>query len=220
MGEAHPRAGGENRQSDEVRRARGGSSPRGRGKLDGFSAVVVSFGLIPARAGKTRGVGFRRRFGPAHPRAGGENAMTPPARSRRAGSSPRGRGKRHHTHEVSQRGRLIPARAGKTPPRHGMRPPPPAHPRAGGENTLTTWPANGHPGSSPRGRGKPAIRLRPRNSRRLIPARAGKTRRTAPSPRGTSAHPRAGGENPGWLGPEVRPHGSSPRGRGKPTLPQ
>ena len=52
-------------------------------------------------------------------------------------------------------------------------------------------------------------------SDRLIPARAGKTRRTKICLESTGAHPRAGGENTQRAGSCPTPAGSSPRGRGK-----
>ena len=172
-------------------------------------------GLIPARAGKTRTRTSSICPSRAHPRAGGENAIIFPIVSAASGSSPRGRGKLLPVREGAAVGRLIPARAGKTPPPRPPRPPPAAHPRAGGENSglvgasLCEW------GSSPRGRGKqPRLGLIPVDMR-LIPARAGKT--FARSIRSTSlrAHPRAGGENVVLRQLSGVQAGSSPRGRGK-----
>ena len=53
-------------------------------------------------------------------------------------------------------------------------------------------------------------------SRRLIPARAGKTVRMRQMTVADSAHPRAGGENRIIAATVARSAGSSPRGRGKP----
>ena len=131
------------------------------------------------------------------------------------GSSPRGRGKRHHAHEVGQGGRLIPARAGKTATRRAGCRSAPAHPRAGGENALDVDPTDVDDGSSPRGRGKRGGGRRTRRGGRLIPARAGKTRCQQGRDRACPAHPRAGGENARSSSPRGRPRGSSPRGRGK-----
>ena len=174
--------------------------------------------LIPARAGKTT----RRRASPpttrAHPRAGGENA--PPHRwSRvRPGSSPRGRGKRMASLPRPAPSRLIPARAGKTERAPTSARPRPAHPRAGGENSRMITGRGMQAGSSPRGRGKRQIDTPASRRRGLIPARAGKTCRCRHPHRAAPAHPRAGGENPGaWWLPVVA-GGSSPRGRGKPSV--
>ena len=70
-------------------------------------------------------------------------------------------------------------------------------------------------GSSPRGRGKPAGRVTSSWTLGLIPARAGKTRRTKICLESTGAHPRAGGENPPRPAKSQSSAGSSPRGRGK-----
>ena len=70
---AHPRAGGENHSFVRKGDASAGSSPRGRGKLGRSIVTPVSPGLIPARAGKTRGCWLPAAPPQAHPRAGGEN---------------------------------------------------------------------------------------------------------------------------------------------------
>ena len=192
---AHPRVGGEN-----VRESRGptgdlGSSPRGRGKHQAPLASRQVGGLIPAWAGKTRPPACQGQGWAAHPRVGGENCAAYSRRSHPWGSSPRGRGKRLDAHGRVQRAGLIPAWAGKTPHRRARRPPPPAHPRVGGENDSLPGCTTGWEGSSPRGRGKP------------------------PSCQGqgwaSQAHPRVGGENTRPAPQLVLGAGSSPRGRGK-----
>ena len=133
---AHPRACGENEQYLVLRALEEGSSPRVRGKhrrvvdrparagliprVRGKPARRVELDclarLIPARAGKTR-TRWRARAAPwAHPRACGENLTGKTAEADVAGSSPRVRGKREPTHPRVVGARLIPARAGKTPP--------------------------------------------------------------------------------------------------------
>ena len=91
-----------------------GSSPRGRGKHLQMELSAVGDGLIPARAGKTRHIKVDRASLRAHPRAGGENCVIWGTTNDPVGSSPRGRGKREHPHQVPESVRLIPARAGKT----------------------------------------------------------------------------------------------------------
>ena len=194
---------------------RGGSSPRGRGKQEHLLSLQVSWGLIPAWAGKTR-----RRPAPcgrnrAHPRVGGENVHARIRSALNPGSSPRGRGKRTHSLSAGYAHGLIPAWAGKTTraacrPR-GTR----AHPRVGGENLgIHAYDAQGQ-GSSPRGRGKLPNRGIIRNRERLIPAWAGKTPRWCRRRRGARAHPRVGGENDASQVTQTTGPGSSPRGRGK-----
>ena len=111
--------------------------------------------------------------------------------------------------------RLIPARAGKTGQArlHGVRVS--AHPRAGGENWIRCAAIRATAGSSPRGRGKPYLPHRYNTCRRLIPARAGKTRFPQRRRGVPAAHPRAGGENAALTAGTGMKVGSSPRGRGK-----
>ena len=71
-------------------------------------------------------------------------------------------------------------------------------------------------GSSPRVRGKRRIGRIPARPVRLIPARAGKTPRTAGRGARGRAHPRACGENSLARPWNARENGSSPRVRGKP----
>ena len=192
---AHPRAGGENCARESAIREGGGSSPRGRGKRPFGRSRISREGLIPARAGKTPYRVQHASWSRAHPRAGGENAVIEDEVHLRAGSSPRGRGKRGWGVSLSETHRLIPARAGKTPPRCHTITPASAHPRAGGENPNSTGTACGASGSSPRGRGKPRNLVSLHPGERLIPARAGKTPSSSSTSSATTAHPRAGGEN-------------------------
>ena len=192
-----------------------GSSPRGRGKLNGRRIGHIRVRLIPARAGKTASVRPRRLVATAHPRAGGENTLWEDMRVAVAGSSPRGRGKLCSIILSSVMGRLIPARAGKTIRDYLGDFAAEAHPRAGGENFGPSPKALRLPGSSPRGRGKLQHRRVGHNGGRLIPARAGKTDHTRRRRANRAAHPRAGGENPSQPVYVWRTDGSSPRGRGK-----
>ena len=91
---AHPRVGGENTLPSRAVSALGGSSPRGRGKLDESLDEVLTGGLIPAWAGKTLHLPYAALTARAHPRVGGENCAPASCRSQESGSSPRGRGKR------------------------------------------------------------------------------------------------------------------------------
>ena len=193
-----------------------GSSPRVRGKRAGFPPCGGGCGLIPARAGKTEAARAAYRPGRAHPRACGENHWGIPVMSRAHGSSPRVRGKRHRRRRDIRRGRLIPARAGKTSRRPSRRPPWPAHPRACGENTHSTHSAPAPRGSSPRVRGKQVLWTGRNLVALLIPARAGKTGRCRLWAGRWRAHPRACGENQRTLRYPGFQAGSSPRVRGKP----
>ena len=153
----HPRAGGENLTPAGRLVIDGGSSPRGRGKHRAGARVREHPGLIPARAGKTS--------------IGRATSRVLP------GSSPRGRGKHSWCQWQDSEGGLIPARAGKTACADPTARLSTAHPRAGGENVAGSIAREAPAGSSPRGRGKPLLTLAHHSPVRLIPARAGKTRR-------------------------------------------
>ena len=192
---AHPRAGGENWLAGEEWALEAGSSPRGRGKQCRCRAWSFLPRLIPARAGKTSTEASCWRGTTAHPRAFGEHAGRDRAEDDSSGSSPRGRGKRPAKHFTGAIFGLIPARAGKTLSASSWTGRWQAHPRAGGENTSSARRGPRSGGSSPRGRGKLRLRRHVQEHRRLIPARAGKTRVRNGTDPFREAHPRAGGEN-------------------------
>ena len=189
--------------------------PARAGKTQCSPRAAAAAWLIPARAGKTRTRATSPTAPWAHPRACGENSTNHPRPRSSRGSSPRVRGKRLVEFFGRDLARLIPARAGKTPPR--PRPPlqPPAHPRTCGENSARSVHRSLASGSSPRVRGKLGEVLPPIARVRLIPARAGKTK-TSPQPGpGGTAHPRACGENRRSCTRRPPEPGSSPRVRGK-----
>ena len=113
---AHPRACGENDGGFVAPLVVEGSSPRVRGKRALVLDCDFEGRLIPARAGKTFVGCTSSPSGSAHPRACGENVALSVRRTARAGSSPRVRGKRYIDAGDTGAARLIPARAGKTPP--------------------------------------------------------------------------------------------------------
>ena len=172
-----------------------GSSPLTRGKRSGRCSLPVSFGLIPAHAGKTLSRVLSWITPPAHPRSRGENLLQ--ASERRPGR------------------RLIPAHAGKTRSPHPYRNGGRAHPRSRGENEAVTPPLFAVHGSSPLTRGKLGrLPLRER-VRGLIPAHAGKTSWLAMVQRPPAAHPRSRGENASVPSSSLGMTGSSPLTRGK-----
>ena len=175
--EAHPRVCGEN---DSLSRFRGdvsGSSPRVRGKRGHCLRFWFLCGLIPACAGKTSIIHAMTPAASAHPRVCGENLPAARVEIRRAGSSPRVRGKLATPRRHGACYRLIPACAGKTGGRDVAAPEPPAHPRVCGENLIPSIRPEIIFGSSPRVRGKLALLSAGDNLNRLIPACAGKTAR-------------------------------------------
>ena len=177
---------------------RNGSSPRVRGKPELSQKRFGDLRIIPARAGQTASYPRPSNASADHPRACGANFPGHAMSSKSSGSSPRVRGKRlgrtwggdmfngssprvrgtlgqqqhHHIPE-----RIIPARAGQTCRFSWTGGASADHPRACGANTCHASFASSSPGSSPRVRGKPNAQCRHTASRRIIPARAGQTRR-------------------------------------------
>ena len=214
-GGAHPRVCGEN---DERRRCCGGhagSSPRVRGKHDLHEGHGPQRGLIPACAGKTMFADVSAAKSTAHPRVCGENRRAASAARWARGSSPRVRGKPVREVPGFRVLRLIPACAGKT--RRSLFKPQSsrAHPRVCGENWCFEHAGETVPGSSPRVRGKPHRPGREDRHSRLIPACAGKTRKSSPASGTAEAHPRVCGENTDYFANGGVEYGSSPRVRGK-----
>ena len=192
---AHPRVCGENCAVPVEEGEDLGSSPRVRGKHGLTIHTTPCIGLIPACAGKTHSPLTTSYMLTAHPRVCGENLMILVRIGRKAGSSPRVRGKRPRPIQRPHPSGLIPACAGKTwvcgvPSRRSR-----AHPRVCGENRSQEIRVGDGSGSSPRVRGKRNSHRRRPQRARLIPACAGKTHahpNHRPSPR---AHPRVCGEN-------------------------
>ena len=212
---AHPRSRGENRPSQAGTGRYHGSSPLTRGKQPTYRYCPATSRLIPAHAGKTGSVLSFYAGGGAHPRSRGENGLPLTRGSRLTGSSPLTRGKLLVGQYVGSRDGLIPAHAGKTINTWGGANTMRAHPRSRGENVQAVTPEQIDAGSSPLTRGKPVRRAAPTSCAGLIPAHAGKTRRTGRRPSRQWAHPRSRGENGHRLPrPRLLP-GSSPLTRGK-----
>ena len=199
--------------------AEAGSSPLTRGKHDVVQVDPPGLGLIPAHAGKTERRCLRQRGDRAHPRSRGENRRTCAVFTPCQGSSPLTRGKRTSGRSAHRSHGLIPAHAGKTPPRRTASRSSGAHPRSRGENVSGPSRARGGVGSSPLTRGK---RRRPPahpQRRGLIPAHAGKTRRRRDPVLPGEAHPRSRGENVNEGLEDAAEGGSSPLTRGKHLAP-
>ena len=151
----------------------------------------------------------------AHPRSRGENSASALAFSRPHGSSPLTRGKLpRELVDVLSEG-LIPAHAGKTPPRASACRRSRAHPRSRGENWNAMRKRSKGAGSSPLTRGKRSVTVPVNITARLIPAHAGKTLFPPFRSATRAAHPRSRGENVQVTGAALDPKGSSPLTRGK-----
>ena len=190
----HPRSRGVYGEVGIRRHRRQGSSPLARG--------LPTWRPRPSRPSKD------------HPRSRGvyiEQAITI-ANDR--GSSPLARGLRGGTVEVTVQGRIIPARAGFTdshPLWLGRRA---DHPRSRGVYASPILPRSTTAGSSPLARGLPVAGPVLGDPRRIIPARAGFTRRRPPHQAGHQDHPRSRGVYSYSRLPLRKKIGSSPLARG------
>ena len=129
--------------------------PRGRGTRMCRRWGIRRGRFIPARAGNAAEVVSPAPVRPVHPRAGGERRRAMSARSRRCGSSPRGRGTLGGCNSYGEIFRFIPARAGNATIYKACGAKVSVHPRAGGERAASSWCRTCRSGSSPRGRGTP-----------------------------------------------------------------
>ena len=172
-----------------------GSSPLTRGKRRRPRVRRVQRRLIPAHAGKTSYQRVPWCSGRAHPRSRGENPLTGRCPASGVGSSPLTRGKPADRALSGKWSGLIPAHAGKTLVRDPDEDATTAHPRSRGENGGHFGGGQVPAGSSPLTRGKPVLLAAWCQTRRLIPAHAGKTSLRGTRVVGRAAHPRSRGEN-------------------------
>ena len=214
----HPRSRGVYRRGRRARSNCCGSSPLARGLLSVEVNASERAGIIPARAGFTRQAHPGRRGQGDHPRSRGvypaSSSGTPGAR----GSSPLARGLRRRGRFGGLRRGIIPARAGFTggsalPYHHET-----DHPRSRGVYSAASLASWRMAGSSPLARGLHRRLRRQCEGPRIIPARAGFTRRAHRRRHLRPDHPRSRGvyrrrsSVKRWRG------GSSPLARGLPVL--
>ena len=172
-----------------------GSSPLARGPLIAVSPLVMSTGLIPARAGTTCLTRVKRKARWAHPRSRGDHYLANHPGTGEKGSSPLARGPPAELERDRRRVGLIPARAGTTARAlfgawHAG-----AHPRSRGDHETVGASINAVMGSSPLARGPHEWTSSSGRPGGLIPARAGTTQS---QPRWTGcrrAHPRSRGDH-------------------------
>ena len=189
----HPRSRGVYQSALNDLASATGSSPLARGLRRHDTAVRPHRGIIPARAGFTRGVTTPTRSARDHPRSRGVYARVGEGPGRQLGSSPLARGllprpgRRHHGTGI------IPARAGFTRPapracrRHWD------HPRSRGVYATLPQGVQTGNGSSPLARGLPTEHRKETQWLRIIPVRAGFTQRRPCSYQTTLDHPRSRG---------------------------
>ena len=215
-----------------------GSSPLARGLLCASSSGAYSVRIIPARAGFTPGRQGRAGGLKDHPRSRGVYCSRGARRIASSGSSPLARGLLWRSSGFLSRVWIIPARAGFTVAPGGFVDAPPLGvgiipARAGftGATADSTVPAEDHPrsrgvycvagrsappsrGSSPLARGLPSGEPALKAVVRIIPARAGFTRRCGGRVGGHRDHPRSRGVYARMRSFSSRDWGSSPLARG------
>ena len=210
----HPRSRGVYRPRGAVRRTRLGSSPLARGLHASGGRGLVLSGIIPARAGFTSRGKAPRFLRRDHPRSRGVYWPASPTNSGRRGSSPLARGLLALLLARLLVVRIIPARAGFTGSPAGGRRARRDHPRSRGVYHCSLPLGLCAPGSSPLARGLPNNIRCLLFTVRIIPARAGFTRRRVlPSGR-HGDHPRSRGVYTRWRDERRRSEGSSPLARG------
>ena len=213
--EVHPRVCGGSfavlRQYD----ARGGASPRVRGKPRRNAWCIHHRRCIPACAGEAARHPWWRRIGWVHPRVCGGSATRLRAGPPSAGASPRVRGKRRGRADRQQRRRCIPACAGEAAEPPSARPMPRVHPRVCGGSLDRSPKALSIGGASPRVRGKRVDSILACADMRCIPACAGEALREWAGIYRREVHPRVCGGSAGARGGDAQRLGASPRVRGK-----
>ena len=215
----HPRSRGVYTRMAVSRTEMWGSSPLARGLLGLLVCCLRIPGIIPARAGFTRGARGGTPSRADHPRSRGVYGGNTLDVIAAGGSSPLARGLQNENTNTHTTARIIPARAGFTHGPSGCRWKHGDHPRSRGVYTIEALKAKVADGSSPLARGLHPIDGKQCSLNGIIPARAGFTP-AASAPQATCPdHPRSRGvytpqpvENP-------VDNGSSPLARGLPRKP-
>ena len=176
-----------------TRSTHGGSSPLARGLRVAVDDQGPRAGIIPARAGFTRRSSNTSSTTPDHPRSRGVYFQLALTVTDVVGSSPLARGLQGTTKTFSPGQRIIPARAGFTSKSPGPRSAMQDHPRSRGGYTTISRTSPGVAGSSPLARGLRCSSSSCTAGARIIPARAGFTRRHRRRHAERPDHPRSRG---------------------------
>ncbi len=155
----HPRACGEYKSKRVSRDQSRGSPPRMRGIPTGSAGGHTHYGITPAHAGNTRGVGPLIMACRDHPRACGEYPRRRSPYNGVSGSPPRMRGIPLHVAPSYLMGGITPAHAGNTRLALSAVPLQEDHPRACGEYCNGYVRRSPYVGSPPRMRGIPPKQL-------------------------------------------------------------
>ena len=168
-----------------------GSSPLARGLRTSARAALRAPRIIPARAGFTRCSCASSVSARDHPRSRGVYRIMSSTSARADGSSPLARGLPDRSQHPAGGPGIIPARAGFTPWTSSSGSWSADHPRSRGVYNASTKASSASGGSSPLARGLRLGQFVPVVRRRIIPARAGFTRRIVWSARAATDHPRS-----------------------------
>ena len=216
-GTDHPRSRGVYAQTLWGGFISGGSSPLARGLLGELLGDGGGPGIIPARAGFTRGRGNHRSHDRDHPRSRGVYALFCLEYDMSPGSSPLARGLPAVSGSVAPRPGIIPARAGFTTILIAPHPLSTDHPRSRGVYYHEIAHETADQGSSPLARGLRMSFGVFSGGRRIIPARAGFTDHIPCIQVRSGDHPRSRGVYGARASFRAGCVGSSPLARGLPT---
>ena len=178
--EDHPRSRGVYGVWDIDLDLKEGSSPLARGLPLTGSESGPAAGIIPARAGFTADAAAGHVAAEDHPRSRGVYGEFVISMLGSAGSSPLARGLHPHQPASPPARRIIPARAGFTSPSRGCSAEFSDHPRSRGVYIVGGPDGSLEGGSSPLARGLHPVIAAGRVDVRIIPARAGFTRKERP----------------------------------------
>ena len=173
----HPRSCGANAVACACEVLPDGSSPLVRGQPWRHSHTCQWRRIIPARAGPTNKIQYQRYCNSDHPRSCGANQWYRRCGVSQDGSSPLVRGQLDDLLCLIVGNRIIPARAGPTDPPARDEGEFADHPRSCGANMRFPLSRTSRSGSSPLVRGQQWFDEFGREIIRIIPARAGPTRR-------------------------------------------
>ena len=173
--EDHPRVCGKNASFSITKSLTSGSPPRVREKHYSSTCDIAILRITPACAGKTPRYVVRFLGGEDHPRVCGKNEKEGVTIDFGLGSPPRVREKRDGSKVGSHYARITPACAGKTPLIYLVLLPRQDHPRVCGKNLRRHLAHSNLPGSPPRVREKPSMRIVRLMVNGITPACAGKT---------------------------------------------
>ena len=215
----HPRSRGVYSRITTAGASLSGSSPLARGLPPPRSCTGPPCRIIPARAGFTRPVHVRRVTDGDHPRSRGVYPLSQYPSFADVGSSPLARGLPAGDAQDDGAAGIIPARAGFTNPVFALITCSPDHPRSRGVYCAPRWRPNAAWGSSPLARGLQDGQVLVGAGHRIIPARAGFTRRSRPRWAARRDHPRSRGVYSTAISGACAQPGSSPLARGLPWAP-